>query len=166
MMIDSQFSISLEKDAMQITEIIQKISYAAIKQKGFNALESQFKMYVGEFPGTSFADQQSLVNQYEYQSTPKPELFSGNIDPKLLELKLHELKASDIKIPCILNRKPMILQSDSIPDKTLNLKFISADTEELKNVEFSFMGDRAVFKVGEGEQNHYQIPNDKKLMDS
>jgi hypothetical protein len=60
----------------------------------------------------------------------------------------------------------MILKSDTIPDKTLNLKFISADTEELKNVEFSFMGDRAVFKVGEGEQNHYQIPNDKKLMDS
>jgi hypothetical protein len=23
-----------------------------------------------------------------------------------------------------------------------------------------------VFKVGEGESNHYQIPNDKKLMDS
>ena len=56
--------------------------------------------------------------------------------------------------------------SDAIPDKALNLKFINADTDELKNVEFSFLGDRAVFKVGEGEQNHYQIPNDKKLMDS
>ena len=64
---------------------------------------------------------------------------------------LHEMKPADISTPCILNRKPMILKSDTIPDKQLNLKFISADTEELKNVEFSFQGDRAVFKVGEGE---------------
>lgn len=113
------------------------------------------KMYQGAFEGTGFADKQSLQNQYEYQDTPKDNLFKGNIDPKLLEIKIIEMKPADIAIPCILNRKPMILQSHTIPDQTLNLKFINADTEELKNVEFSFMGDRAVFKVGEGEQNHY-----------
>jgi predicted component of type VI protein secretion system len=33
-------------------------------------------------------------------------------------------------------------------------------------MEIVFKGDRAIFKVGESESNHYQIPNDKKLMDS
>jgi predicted component of type VI protein secretion system len=48
----------------------------------------------------------------------------------------------------------------------LRLKFESVDTEELKNVEINFEGDRAIFKVGEGEANHYQIPNDKKLWET
>lgn len=46
------------------------------------------------------------------------------------------------------------------------LKFESVDTEELKNVEIVFEGDRAIFKIGEGEANHYQIPNDKKLWET
>ena len=29
-----------------------------------------------------------------------------------------------------------------------------------------FEGDRAIYKIGEGEQNHYQIPNDKKLWET
>jgi len=37
------------------------------------------------------------------------------------------------------------------------------DIDELKNLSFSFSGDSGLFKVGEGEANHYQIPNDKKL---
>jgi predicted component of type VI protein secretion system len=46
------------------------------------------------------------------------------------------------------------------------LKFESVDTAELQNVEIKFNGDRGIFKVGEGEQNHYQIPNDKKLWET
>jgi hypothetical protein len=53
-----------------------------------------------------------------------------------------------------------------IPEKKLMLKFESVDTEELKNVEIAFEGDRAIFKIGEGEANHYQIPNDKKLWET
>jgi predicted component of type VI protein secretion system len=48
----------------------------------------------------------------------------------------------------------------------LKLKFESVDTEELKNVEITFEGDRGLFKIGEGEANHYQIPNDKKLWET
>jgi hypothetical protein len=58
------------------------------------------------------------------------------------------------------------LKPDVIPEKRLKLKFESVDTEELKNVEINFEGDRAIFKVGEGEANHYQIPNDKKLWET
>ena len=35
------------------------------------------------------------------------------------------------------------------------MKFLNADSEELKGVEFNFHGNRAIFKVGEGESNHY-----------
>ena len=55
---------------------------------------------------------------------------------------------------------------DWIPDKRLKLRFESVDTEELKNVEICFEGDRGLFKIGEGEANHYQIPNDKKLWET
>ena len=65
-----------------------------------------------------------------------------------------------------LQRKEMCLRTNKIPEKALILTFQNSDTEELKNVEYEFPGDRAILKVGEGETNHYQIPNDKKLMDS
>jgi len=58
------------------------------------------------------------------------------------------------------------LRPDVIPEKRLKLKFESVDTEELKNVEINFEGDRGIFKIGEGEANHYQIPNDKKLWET
>ena len=60
----------------------------------------------------------------------------------------------------------MMLKPQRIPEKKLKLKFESVDTEELKNVEITFEGDRAIFKIGEGEANHYQIPNDKKLWET
>lgn len=58
------------------------------------------------------------------------------------------------------------MKPQQIPEKKLLLKFESVDTEELKNVEITFEGDRAIFKIGEGEANHYQIPNDKKLWET
>ena len=55
----------------------------------------------------------------------------------------------------------MELKPDVLPQKTLKLKFESVDTAELQNVEIAFEGDRAIFKVGEGESNHYQILMDR-----
>ena len=49
----------------------------------------------------------------------------------------------------------MLLRPEQLPQKTLKLKFESVDTAELQNVEITFEGDRAIFKVGEGESNHY-----------
>mmetsp|Transcript_29109 Transcript_29109/g.36081 ORF Transcript_29109/g.36081 Transcript_29109/m.36081 type:complete len:206 (-) Transcript_29109:571-1188(-) len=46
------------------------------------------------------------------------------------------------------------------------MRFEAVDTEELKNLEISVDGTKGVFKIGEGEANHYQIPNDKKLWES
>jgi hypothetical protein len=72
-----------------------------------------------------------------------------------LKLELIEISTSDMDTQCVLNRRAMILRTDSIPDKSLTMTFSAADTEELRNVSFTFQGDRAIFKVGEGELNHY-----------
>ena len=46
------------------------------------------------------------------------------------------------------------------------MTFEAVDTEELKNLEISVDCTQGVYKVGEGESNHYVIPNDKKLWES
>ena len=60
----------------------------------------------------------------------------------------------------------MVIRNLEIPKHSVRLTFQSADTEELQNLQFDYPGDRAFFKLGEGETNHYLIPNDKKLLDS
>lgn len=60
----------------------------------------------------------------------------------------------------------MQIKSDTLPQKRLKLKFESVDTEELKDVEIVVEGDRAIYKIGEGETSHYHIPNDKKLWET
>lgn len=60
----------------------------------------------------------------------------------------------------------MQVKSDQLPSKRLKLKFESVDTEELKDVEIVVEGDRAIYKIGEGETSHYHIPNDKKLWET
>ena len=81
-------------------------------------------------------------------------------------LSLKDMPGKDIATPSILQKREVLLKPTKIPEKRLRLKFESVDTEELKNVEINFEGDRAIFKVGEGEANHYQIPNDKKLWET
>jgi hypothetical protein len=60
----------------------------------------------------------------------------------------------------------MHVKSDSVPDKRLVLRFEAVDTDELKNIEIAVEGDRAIFKIGEGETANYHIPNDKKLWET
>jgi len=81
-------------------------------------------------------------------------------------MALKDMPGKDIAKPSALQKKEFNLMPDTIPEKRLKLKFESVDTEELKNVEITFEGDRGLFKIGEGEANHYQIPNDKKLWET
>ena len=55
----------------------------------------------------------------------------------------------------ILQKKEMVIKTETVPEHRLVFRFLNADSEELKGMEFTFQGDRAVFKVGEGETNHY-----------
>jgi predicted component of type VI protein secretion system len=65
-----------------------------------------------------------------------------------------------------MQRRPF----DCIPNKAathkLHLQFEAVDTEEIKGLNISFDGSQGIFKIGEGDANHYQIPNDKKLWES
>jgi len=87
-------------------------------------------------------------------------------DTILGNLTLKDMSGRDCNTPSNMQRRETMLKPTAIPEKRLKMKFESVDTEELKNVEISFEGDRAIYKVGEGEANHYQIPNDKKLWET
>jgi hypothetical protein len=58
------------------------------------------------------------------------------------------------------------VKAPAIPEQKLKLKFEAVDTEELKNLEITINGDRAIYKIGEGETSNYHIPNDKKLWET
>lgn len=50
--------------------------------------------------------------------------------------------------------------------KKISLKFASVDTEELKDLQINFDGNKSLLKIGEGDCNQYFIVNDKKLWES
>ena len=87
-------------------------------------------------------------------------------DKELSSIKLRELSAAEQDVPVDLSRRIF----ESLPNKAaahkLHMTFEAVDTEELKNLEISVDGTQGVYKVGEGESNHYVIPNDKKLWES
>lgn len=87
-------------------------------------------------------------------------------DDLLGELTLKDVIPKDLNYVSDLSRKATNVRPIALPDKYITLKFESVDTAELQDVEITFNGDRAFYKVGEGEFNHYQIPNDKKLWES
>lgn len=90
--------------------------------------------------------------------------FSNDRDYEAI--KMRELSPAELETQIDLQRRTF----ESVPDRSathkLHMKFEAVDTEELKNLEISVDGTQGVFKIGEGEANHYQIPNDKKLWES
>jgi hypothetical protein len=84
----------------------------------------------------------------------------------MIIIALVQLSYEEINMFIELTVHPFELKSDKQPNRILEMKFISSDSEELKNLEFTFKGDKTIFKVGENSSNHFQIPNDKKLLES
>ena len=101
---------------------------------------------------------------FTVSACPKFEALSGDAD--LNSLRLRELSQAELDVKIDLTRRVF----DSLPDRPashkLHLTFEAVDTDELKNLEVSVDGTTGIFKIGEGEANHYQIPNDKKLWES
>ena len=81
-------------------------------------------------------------------------------------IKAWNLSEEQFKIPIDLRRLTFSLLPNVRQENKLALKFASVDTDELRDLEIKISGDRAQFKVGEGECNHYVIANDKKLWES
>lgn len=94
-----------------------------------------------------------MGNDYVYDTNPKMEYFKT--DSVLGSLSLKDMPGKDINTPSLMQRMETNLRPEVLPEKSLKLTFESVDTEELKNVEILFEGDKAIYKVGEGEANHY-----------
>lgn len=163
-MVEQSYVIGIDTHADLINKVVEELVNESLKETGYCSLRHQVKLYQTAFEGTCYADAASLGAAYTYDTNPMLEYFKT--DPILGNLQLKEMPGKDISTPSMLQKREMILKPESIPEKKLLLKFESVDTEELKNVEITFEGDRAIYKVGEGEANHYQIPNDKKLWET
>jgi hypothetical protein len=156
--------LSIEKHADLINKIVNDLFVTTLEQVGYCALQHQLKLYQTEFDGSAYTDPKAIIQLYSYDTNPKMEYFKS--DPVLGKLALKEMPGKDLNTPSLMQRMEVNLRPDKLPEKRLTMKFESVDTEELKGVEVSFNGDRQIFKVGEGEANHYQIPNDKKLWET
>jgi hypothetical protein len=155
--------ISIEKDSALVSKIIQDLFAFCLDQTGYSVLQHQLKLYQTEFEGSNYVDPSS-ADLYSIDKNPKFEYFKS--DPVLGKLALKDMPGKDLGVVSVMQRMEVNLKPKQLPDKKLMMKFESVDTEELKGVEIAFNGDREIFKVGEGEANHYQIPNDKKLWES
>ncbi len=51
-------------------------------------------------------------------------------------------------------------------ERVLTLRIITADTEELKTQEIKIHSTTNLFKIGEGDFNHFRVANEKKMLDS
>lgn len=158
---DSQYVITVEDHFEQIVSIVDGVVKEGMRKKGLNGLRCQYRLYSGAFAGTVFADTAALSETYQIHDEPAIDQFEGDA-----ELSALRLRAIPKFAGCDLQRKHMHVKSADIPDKSLVLQFDQADTDELKGLKVKFDGDRAIFKIGEGETSHYHIPNDKKLWET
>jgi hypothetical protein len=157
----SDFVFSLEKNADTICGLVQMVADAGAAS-GFIAFRDQVKLYPGNFVGCE--QLQGFDPSFSAEINPKLSVFSADLD--LAQINLREQTPAELTMHVDLQRKPF----ESIPQEPathkLHLNFEAVDTEEIKNLSVSFDGTSGIFKLGEGEANHYQIPNDKKLWES
>jgi len=159
---ECNYLISLADNSKEICiAIAQAVDASAAV--GYNALRDQVKLYNDDFQYISDVKEHlNLPSGFTPVPYPRFEMFAGH--DELGSMKLHE--STDVALQIDLQRKTF----DTVPDRPathkLHLQFEAVDTEELKQMEITVNGTEGIFKIGEGEANHYQIPNDKKLWES
>ena len=79
---------------------------------------------------------------------------------------MRELFKSELDIPVDLQRTKFKVLPICAAPQQLNLKFEAIHKEDCRNSEISIDGSQGIYKIGDGEANHYQVPNDKKLSES
>lgn len=160
-MVKCKFAVSVELHADMICKIVDSLVGAA----GFNVLRTQLQTYSSNFVAGQFVDIASLENSgFVFQADPSISCFNApSFNQALSGLALHPIKRYD---SCDLQRKIIHVKSNDIPKDRLVLKFEAVDTDELKGIEIVVDGDKAIYKVGEGETANYHIPNDKKLWET
>lgn len=93
--------------------------------------------------------------QYLVQSTVRDDSRIFKSWPQLMNYRYTEPEEIDRNCPVILTVSDMISEADQIPDHSVTVEFVKSDSEELIDQKFTFTGETATFKVGEGEHNHF-----------
>ena len=163
--ISQQFNymISLSEHGDTIALLLQQVVDAG-QTLGYSALRDQIKTYNTQFEVTGIIEQLQLPAGLKVNPNPRFEAISSDQD--LNALRLRELSSTENEIAVDLQRKVFDAVPDTSASHKLHLTFEAVDTDELKNLEITVDGTSGIFKIGEGEANHYQIPNDKKLWES
>jgi len=157
------FVVSIEENAEMVIKVVQDFVDEAMKVQGYCPLRDQFKVCSMSDSATQFLDFEALTD-YTVTLNPDEQFYQFSSD----QTELGKAKLNDVigHPGCDLQRRLTHVKALDIPQKRLILKFEQVDTEELKDVEIVCDGDRAIFKVGEGETSHYHVPNDKKLWET
>ena len=160
-----EYVIDLEKDGDFIIECVEKVVQTAMSEGGarFSPFTHQIKL--GSYTGmNSFVDTLTLEQYgYKYKETRVnfPE-FAGDTSP-LGDMRVLRLAGLE---RCDMQRRVSNMKPSQLPQRKLVLRFEAVDTEELRDIEIKFDGDKAFYKVGEGETCHFHVPNDKKLWET
>lgn len=149
--IASDFVFSLAEHASQIVTLVQQVVDAG-SRISFNALQDQAKLYQNEFDASTNKIK-TLPSGFSTSAQPRLHQFINDRDYEAI--KMRELSPAELETEVDLQRRTF----ESIPDRSathkLHMRFEAVDTEELKNLEISVDGTQGVFKIGEGEANHY-----------
>lgn len=149
-----KYVVSVELHPQMICDTVDKLIHSTMT----NVLQNMLKTYAGDtIPESSYVDVNDLNARFP---AVKGNYFSDGV------LGNMRLKSVEPYGSCDLQRKILHVKSDAIPRQRLLLKFEAVDTDELKNIEIAVEGDKAIFKIGEGETADYHIPNDKKLWET
>lgn len=157
-----EHSMSVNHNQEMIIRTIKEFVDYCTETKQFCVLQQQLNLTATQLKETKYATAKALQNQYRVSGNPRGDIF----DDQITKITLVEPTDEDLETQVVLNVREMIVQNDQIPECGIQMVFQNSDTDELKNVSFAFDGDTAIYKVGEGENNHFQIPNDKKLLGS
>jgi hypothetical protein len=170
-MIKNNFSVSLAQHGHEIEQfILEAHNEASRRYNGHSFLKGdQVKLPHGGARGrleghkNEYIAEDKLAKTYKITEAAQPAYFDiMNIGG----IKSWELTEEQAIVPLDLSRGTFTVAPNHRQESKLVLRFISVDTDELKDLEVKFTGDQAQFKVGEGDANHYVIANDKKLWES
>lgn len=137
--IRNDYVFSIATHAAEICDYVEQVCAGT----SFNVMNTQLKTYEGAYQGTNQI--KALPAGFDLKATPT---LSNGV--RLLELT-PEQKARDSD----MQRRPFDCLPNQAATHKLNLAFEAVDTEEIKGLSINFDGASGIYKIGEGDANHY-----------
>jgi hypothetical protein len=95
----------------------------------------------------------STQADYQIDLNPKMPYFSNHA--VLGNMTLRELGTAELETASNMQKVAVDITPKQVSQQSLDLTFVNVDTEELRDVNINFKGDKSIFKVGEGEGCHF-----------